>query len=39
MIAALAVRTGIAPSVLWGEDPTDLETMLSVLEELADQDR
>jgi hypothetical protein len=36
VIAALAVRTGIAPSVLWLEDPTDLATMLAVLEDMAD---
>jgi hypothetical protein len=31
MIATLAVTTGIAPSVLWAEDPTDLATMIDVL--------
>lgn len=31
MIAQLAVRTGIAPSVLWAEDPTDLATLIDVI--------
>jgi hypothetical protein len=39
VIAALAVHTGIAPSILWGEDPTDLATMLAVIEDQADQQR
>jgi hypothetical protein len=34
MIALLAVRLGLAPSVLWAEDPRDLATLLDVLEEL-----
>jgi hypothetical protein len=29
----LAAATGIAPSVLWAEDPADLATLLDVLEE------
>jgi hypothetical protein len=33
MIAGLAVRLGIAPSVLWDEDPRDLATLVAVLEE------
>jgi hypothetical protein len=32
LIAALAIRCGIAPSVLWEEDPRDLATMLDLLE-------
>jgi hypothetical protein len=28
VIGALAVRCGIAPSVLWAEDPRDLATMV-----------
>lgn len=35
MIAALAVATGIAPSVLWQEDPTDLATLAELLEQAA----
>jgi hypothetical protein len=31
MIAALSARTGIAPSILWAEDPVDLATLLDVL--------
>lgn len=31
MIATLAARCGIAPSVLWEENPRDLLTMLAVL--------
>jgi hypothetical protein len=31
MIAAMAARTGIAPSILWEQDPTDLATLLDVL--------
>jgi hypothetical protein len=30
----LAVRLGVAPSVLWAEDPRDLATLVDVLEEL-----
>jgi hypothetical protein len=30
----LAVATGIAPSVLWEQDPADLATLLAVLEEI-----
>jgi hypothetical protein len=33
MIAALAVRLGIPPSVLWEEDPKDLATLIDVLAE------
>lgn len=33
MIAALALLTGIAPSVLWREDATDLATLAAVIEE------
>jgi hypothetical protein len=39
VIAALAVHTGIAPSVLWREDPRDLATMLAVLEDQAAEAR
>jgi hypothetical protein len=39
VIGALAVRTGIAPSVLWEQAPEDLATMLTVLEEEAEQAR
>jgi hypothetical protein len=31
MIASMSARTGIAPSVLWEQDPTDLATLLDVL--------
>ena len=31
----MAVRLGVAPSVLWGEDPRDLATILDVLEQEA----
>lgn len=31
LIAALAIRCGIAPSVLWAEDPRDLATMLDLI--------
>jgi hypothetical protein len=31
MIAVLAARTGIAPSVLWQQEPADLATLLDVL--------
>jgi hypothetical protein len=34
MIAALAIRTGIAPDVLWAADPADLATIVDVLTEL-----
>ena len=34
----LAVRLGIAPSVLWGEDPHDLATLVDVLMELTPDD-
>jgi hypothetical protein len=30
----LAVHTGIAPSVLWEQDPADLATLVDVLEQL-----
>jgi len=33
MIAVLAVRLGVAPSVLWNEDPRDLATLVDVLSE------
>lgn len=33
MIAAVAIETGIPPSVLWHEDPVDLATMVALLEE------
>ena len=33
MIGRLAVATGIAPSVLWDEDPRDLATLISLLSE------
>jgi hypothetical protein len=33
MIAYLAVRLGVAPSVLWNEDPRDLATLIDVLAE------
>jgi hypothetical protein len=33
MIAALAVRLGIAPSVLWLEDPRDLATLIDVIDQ------
>ena len=29
--------TGIAPSVLWEQDPTDLATMLDVVAKLSEQ--
>ncbi len=35
MIAMLAVRTGIAPGVLWEADPMDLATLVDVLNEQA----
>jgi hypothetical protein len=31
MIARLAVAMGIAPSVLWEQDPRDLATLVKVL--------
>jgi hypothetical protein len=31
LIAVLAVRLGIAPSVLWMEEPRDLVTVVAVL--------
>lgn len=31
MIAALSARTGIAPSVLWDQEPVDLATLVDVL--------
>lgn len=31
MIAQLAVRMGVAPSVLWDEDPRDLATLVSLV--------
>jgi len=34
----LSIRLGIAPSVLWGEDPRDLATIVDVLAELAADD-
>jgi hypothetical protein len=33
VVARLAVRLGIAPSVLWAEDPRDLATLVAVLAE------
>jgi len=33
-VAALAIRLGVAPSVLWAEDPRDLATILDVLDEV-----
>jgi hypothetical protein len=33
MIASLAVALGVAPSVLWDEDPRDLATLIDVLSE------
>jgi hypothetical protein len=30
------VRTGIAPSVLWDEDPADLATLIDVILEAGD---
>jgi hypothetical protein len=33
MINALAVRLGVAPSILWDEDPRDLATLIDILEE------
>jgi hypothetical protein len=33
VIAALAIRLGVAPSVLWEEDPRDLATLIAVLAE------
>lgn len=33
-MAALALRLGVAPSVLWEEDPRDLATILDVLAEV-----
>jgi hypothetical protein len=33
MIGLLALETGIAPSVLWRENPIDLATIVDVLEE------
>jgi hypothetical protein len=33
-VAALAIRLGVAPSVLWAEDPRDLATVLDVLAEV-----
>jgi hypothetical protein len=35
MIGYLSVRLGVAPSVLWDEDPRDLATLLDVLDELS----
>jgi hypothetical protein len=35
VIAALAVATGIAPSVLWEQEPRDLATMIDVMEAAA----
>ena len=34
----LAVRLGIAPSVLWQEDPRDLATIVAVLGDQAEVD-
>ena len=31
MIGQLAVRLGIAPSILWEEDPRDLATLISLV--------
>ena len=31
MVGRLAVRLGIAPSILWDEDPRDLATLISLL--------
>jgi hypothetical protein len=30
------VRLGIAPSILWDEDPRDLATLVEVIEEAGD---
>jgi hypothetical protein len=38
MIAALTLLTGIAPSVLWVEDPVDLATLVDLVRERADRD-
>lgn len=35
MIGAVAIATGIAPSVLWDQDARDLATMIDVLNERA----
>lgn len=31
MIAQLAVRLGIAPSILWDQEPRDLATLVSLV--------
>jgi hypothetical protein len=36
MIAAVAIETGIAPSLLWRERPDDLATIVDILQERAD---
>lgn len=36
MIAALALLTGIPPSVLWREDAVDLATLVELARERAD---
>jgi hypothetical protein len=36
-VAALAIRLGVAPSVLWLEDPRDLATILDVLAEVEEE--
>ena len=33
MIAKLSIELGIAPSVLWAEDPRDLATLVKLLVE------
>jgi hypothetical protein len=38
MIGALALLTGIPPSVLWVEDPVDLATLADLVRERADLD-
>lgn len=35
MICAISIETGIAPSLLYAQEPIDLATMMSLLEERA----
>lgn len=35
-MGALAIRCGLAPSVVWAEDPRDLATLAALLEAQAD---
>ena len=37
MIAALAIRTGIAPAALMAEEPEMIAAMLAILKEQADK--